>query len=130
MTNYERLEFELNGKDYFSTKFNDTHYVYNQILEENGLDPYEEYSKENNQISMLESVYTILQMLSNDIDMFRKVETEFATTSAAYQYLQKRLKDLRTEIDRIKLETHYTDSTGNVSSITSYMFFNGRKEGE
>lgn len=128
MTNLSRLEFELNEKDYFSDKYK-TQEVYAEVLEENNLDPFDIYNKENDQIKMLESVYTILQMLSNNIDMFRRVETEFATTTAAYQYLQKRLKDLRSEIDRLKLETHYTDSTGNVSSITSYMFFNG-KEGE
>ena len=128
MTNLSRLEFELNEKDYFSDKYK-TQEVYAEVLEENNLDSFDIYNKENDQIKMLESVYTILQMLSNNIDMFRRVETEFATTTAAYQYLQKRLKDLRSEIDRLKLETHYTDSTGNVSSITSYMFFNG-KEGE
>lgn len=128
MTNLSRLEFELNEKDYFSDKTK-TQEVYMEVLDENNLDPFDIYNKENDQIRMLESVYTILQMLSNNIDMFRRVETEFATTTAAYQYLQKRLKDLRSEIDRLKLETHYTDSTGNVSSITSYMFFNG-KEGE
>lgn len=128
MTNLFRLEFELNEKDYFSDKTK-TQEVYMEVLDENNLDPFDIYNKENDQIRMLESVYTILQMLSNNIDMFRRVETEFATTTAAYQYLQKRLKDLRSEIDRLKLETHYTDSTGNVSSITSYMFFNG-KEGE
>lgn len=123
MTNLERLQFELSEKDYFSDKIR----VYEQVLEENNLDPYEEYAKVNDQINMLESVYTILQMLANNIELYIKVETEFTTTSAAYQYLQKRLKDLRDEIDRVKLDTHYEDESGNVSSITSYMFFNGRE---
>ena len=76
---------------------------------------------------MLESVYDILNMLSNDVDKFRKVETEFVTTSAAYQYLQKRLKDLRAEIDRIKLETAYTDEHGNTSTIIGYMYYNNKR---
>lgn len=125
MINLERLQFELSEKDYFS----DTIRVYEQVLEENNLDPYEEYAKVNDQINMLESVYTILQMLANNIELYIKVETEFTTTSAAYQYLQKRLKDLRDEIDRVKLDTHYEDESGNVSSITSYIFFNGRERG-
>ena len=124
MTNLERLKFELSEKDYFSE--GKTFDVYTQVLEENNLDPFEEYTKANDQINMLESVYTILQMFANNIELYTKVETEFATTSAAYQYLQKRLKDLRDEIDRVKLDTHYEDESGNVSSITSYMFFNGR----
>ena len=81
MTNLERLQFELSEKDYFS----DTIRVYEQVLEENNLDPYEEYAKVNDQINMLESVYTILQMLANNIELYIKVETEFTTTSAAYQ---------------------------------------------
>lgn len=126
MTNIERLQFELSEKDYFSDKAK-TLDVYKEILEENNLDPYEEYAKVNDQINMFESVYTILQMLANNIELYVKVETEFTTTSAAYQYLQKRLKDLRDEIDRVKLDTHYEDESGNVSSVTSYMFFNGRE---
>lgn len=126
MTNIERLQFELSEKDYFSDKAK-TLDVYKEILEENNLDPYEEYAKVNDQINMLESVYTILQMLANNIELYVKVEIEFTTTSAAYQYLQKRLKDLRDEIDRVKLDTHYEDESGNVSSVTSYMFFNGRE---
>lgn len=124
MTNIERLQFELSEKEYFSE--GKTLDVYSQVLEENNLDPYEEYAKANDQINMLESVYTILQMLANNIELYIKVETEFTTTSAAYAYLQKRLKDLRDEIDRVKLDTHYEDESGNVSSITSYMFFNDR----
>ncbi len=124
MTNIERLQFELSEKEYFSK--GKALEVYSQVLEENNLDPFEEYTKANDQINMLESVYTILQMLANNIELYIKVETEFTTTSAAYQYLQKRLKDLRDEIDRVKLVTHYEDESGNVSSITSYMFFNDR----
>ena len=105
MTNIERLQIELSEKDYFSDRAK-TLEVYEEILEENNLDPYEEYTKANDQINMLESVYTIIQMLANNIELYTKVETEFATTSAAYQYLQKRLKDIRAEIDRVKLGKH------------------------
>lgn len=114
MTNLQRLNIELNEKKYFDN----WEEVYTEILDENGLDAEEIYSKENNHVSMLESVYAVLQSLSNNIDAFRKIETEFTTVSAAYQYLQKRLKDLRVEINRIK------DETGIADRLTSYMFFN------
>lgn len=129
ISNYERLRMELNGKDYFENpnEFYKSQEVYYAVLEENGLDPCDIYEKSNDRINMLESVYSILQMLANNIELYVKVETEFTTTSAAYQYLQKRLKDLRDEIDRVKLDTHYKDELGNVSSITSYMFFNSRE---
>lgn len=125
MTNINRLNYEMNNKDYFDDA-EKTLEIYNEILVENGLDPLDTFSKENDQIAMLESVYTILQMLSNNIELYIKVQTEFATTSAAYQYLQKRLEDIRKEIDRIKLDTHYEDAEGNTSSLVSFMYYNAR----
>lgn len=121
MLNIERLNLELNDKDYFGNAQQD---LFENILTDNNLDPLDEYVKDNDRVNMLESVYDVLNMLSNDIDKFRRVETEFVTTSAAYQYLQKRLKDLRAEIDRVKLETAYTDEQGNTSSIIGHMYFN------
>lgn len=125
MLNLERLIFEMNDKNYFgSTQQN----LYENVLQDNNLAPMDEYSKENDRVNMLESVYDILNMLSNDIDKFRRVETEFVTTFSAYQHLQKRLKDLRAEIDRVKLETAYTDEQGNTSTIIGHMYFNRAKE--
>lgn len=119
MNNLERIKFELSGKEYFDNQDN----LLIDILDENGLDAADEYSKENDRIAMLESVYEVMQALSNNVEMFRKVETEFTTVSAAYQYLQNRLKDIRAEINRIQEEnrSNGVDSSG---SITSYMFFN------
>lgn len=125
MLNIERLNLELNDKDYFGNSQRD---LFENILNDNNLDPFDEYSKENDRVNMLESVYDILNMLANDIDKFRRVETEFVTTSAAYQYLQKRLKDLRAEIDRVKLETAYTDEDGNTSSVVGFMYYNRRAD--
>lgn len=121
MTNLSKLEIELNNNKYFG---NNTENVLVSILEDNNLDPYEEYTKANDRVNMLESVFDVLQALSNDINSFSKVETEFTTTSAAYEYIQRRLKDIRAEIDRVKLETRYTDESGNESSILRYMYFN------
>ena len=123
MTNLERLNFELAEKDYFSSA-EKREEIYSNVLEENFLDPYEDYSKENDQVNMMECVYTILSMLANNIEMFIKTETEFTTTSAAYQYLNKRLADLRAEIDRIKAQTHYEDERGNTSGLVHNMFYN------
>ena len=125
MLNIERLNLELNDKDYFGNAQQD---LFENILTDNNLDPLDEYVKDNDRVNMLESVYDVLNMLSNDIDKFRRVETEFVTTSAAYQYLQKRLRDLRAEIDRVKLETAYTDEQGNTSSIIGHMYFNSATE--
>ena len=127
MNNLERFKFNINEKQYFSTP-EKTEQIYENLLEENGLDPAEDYDKDNDEIPMLEAVYSLLQMLANNIEIFQKVETEFSSTTAAYQFLQKRLADLRAEIDRIKLDTHYEDAEGNVSSLVSYMFYNRRTD--
>lgn len=114
MTNLERLELYLNNKQYFADE------EYTQFLEECGLDAYEDYSHDNDKKEMLETVYTVLQSLANDIDNFRKVETEFVTTTAAEQYIEKRMASIRAEIDRID-ELEKSDGS---TSVTGYLFFN------
>ena len=94
--------------------------LYSQM--ENDLNTYfnEEYSKcfklknfqliDKNHAKLLETVYSILQTLLSNIDMYRKIETEFVTSGEAATSLRNRLKDLRSEINRIKAEMHYADS--------------------
>lgn len=114
MVNIERLQLYLNRKPYFD--YGD----YEQFLQENGLDPHEEYKVENDKREMLQTVYDVLQCLANDIDNFRRIETEFVTTSAAEQYLEKRLKSLRAEIEKLE-DLEKQDGT---DSVTGYFFFN------
>ena len=114
MNNLNRLKLYLNHKQYFSDE------EYTQFLEECGLDAIEEYDHGNDKKEMLESVYTILQSLANDIDNFRKVETEFVTTTAAEQYIEKRMQAIRAEISRLD-ELEKSDGS---TSVTSFLFFN------
>ena len=123
MLNIERLKFELNNEKYYDN-WNE---ILTNVLEDNGLDPLDEYSKDNDRIEMLECVYDILQTLANDTASFIKVQTEFTTVSAAYTYLQKRLADIRADINRIKEESRIdNEMSDGQSRLTSYMFFNGR----
>lgn len=123
MNNLSRLKLELNNKTYYDNQDE----ILTSILEDNDLDPYDEYSKANDRINMLESVFDFMQTLANDTDVFIKVTSEFTTVSAAYAYLQKRLKDIRAEIDRVKEEERIDSSLDEGQSrLTSYMFFNGR----
>lgn len=103
-SNYERLMIELNNREYYSRE------TYEKFLNENGLDANETFDKNTDHVQLLETVYSILQTLLSNIDMYRKIETEFVTSGQAATALQNRLKSLRAEINRIKAEMHYDGS--------------------
>lgn len=103
-TNYERLLVELNNRMYYPQE------TYEKFLNENGLLAEETFDKNTDHAQLLETVYSILQTLLSNIDMYRKIETEFTTVGEAATSLRNRLKDLRAEINRIKADMHYKDS--------------------
>lgn len=103
-TNYDRLLVELNNRMYYEKE------TYEKFLNENGLLAEETFDKNTDHAQLLETVYSILQTLLSNIDMYRKVETEFVTSGEAATSLRNRLKDLRAEINRIKAEMNYKDS--------------------
>lgn len=91
----ERLEMELNHKQYYSE---DELAV---ILHENGLNYCDRYDKNIHYRQLLCTVLEILESLANSIDVFRSVETEFSSTSEAYKYLERRIQRLQQRIDAI-----------------------------
>ena len=91
----QRVKFELGNKQYYSDE------EYSLIIYENHMNPEATYNKDTDQRNMLETVYAIMQTLCNDLDIFRKIETEFATEDQAYKYLQLRLQDIQNRIDSI-----------------------------
>lgn len=103
-TNYERLLVELNNRMYYDK------YTYERFLNENGLDANETYDKNTDHAKLLETVYAILHTMLSNIDVYRKIETEFVTQGEAATSLSNRLKFLRSEIDRVKADMHYEDS--------------------
>ena len=109
ITTLDRLKIELNEKQYYS---DETLSIY---LEENNLDGNVTYTVKMKK-QLFQTVYDILQSLANNLDLFRSVETEFATTSAAYKYLQQRLEDIEKKILSIP------DSTGEKESIFNFMY--------
>lgn len=110
----ERVKFELGYRPYYSDE------EYSLIIYENHLNPEATYNKDTDQRNMLESVYAIMQTLANDIDIFRKIETEFSTEDQAYKYLQLRLQDIQNRIDTIP------DPEVEEQSNVSYLFYNRR----
>lgn len=116
MTNLERFKMELNGKEYFT----DVEYLV--FLEENNLLPTNVYSKVDNEIELLETVVCVLQALSNDVDLMRRINTDEIglTTDEAYKYLAMRIKTLNERILTLK-ESKETTEYSNIRPL----FFNG-----
>lgn len=92
MTVFERLKLELANKEYLTDN------EYKVFLEENDLSATDTYSKDTMQKSLLLTVVDILEVVSNDVDIMRRVETEFTTTSDAYKHLQERIQNIKDRI--------------------------------
>lgn len=94
MTVLERLKIELNNKDYFA---DDTYIMY---LQENELSATENYDKSTMQRNLLLTVVDVLEAVSNDVDLMRKVDdtTSGLSTSEAYKMLQSRIEDIKNRI--------------------------------
>lgn len=111
-TNYNRLLIELNNKQYYNIE------TYENFLLENGLDAAEQYVKENDELPLLETTHAILSTLLSNLDNYRKIETEFVTTTEASTSLLKRLNQLQKQIDKLKNEKKNDDD-----SCVSFPFF-------
>jgi signal transduction protein with GAF and PtsI domain len=109
MTVLERFKTEI-SKDYFSDD------VYSLYLGENNLDPSATYNKATMQRNLLLTLLDIYQVLSNDIDLYRRTDTEFATTSDAFANLRQRIDDVQRRINAIQDPT-------NMNSVVSYLFY-------
>ena len=95
VTTLERLKIELNNRPYYDDG------TFSMYLSENDLEPEDVYDKKTMQKRLLYTVLDILESLSNDINIFRSVETEFTTVGDAYSELHKRLYALQKRIDAI-----------------------------
>ena len=105
----DRLKMEL-GKDYYTDE------QYRIYLYENDLLDDATYDKNTMKKQLFQTVYDVLSALSNDVDLFRSVDTEFGTYGQAYQYLQKRLNDIEKKIYSIP------DATGELESESQFSF--------
>lgn len=111
MTNLERLKLELSNKSYYTDE------EYNVFLNENNLVPTDTYDKTTNEIDLLKTVVNILETLSNDIDIMRKIDSKDITSiDQAALYLSKRITSIENKI--LDLE-----EKKNGNSNTTYLFY-------
>ena len=112
MTNLERLKLELSNKEYYTDE------EYTVFLLENNLIATDVYDKENNQLNLLETVVAILETLSNDVDLMRKIDSKDITSiDQAYKYLSDRINKINAKIIEIK------ESKDNTYSNIRPLFF-------
>ena len=111
MTNLERLKLELSNKSYYTDN------EYSVFLNENNLLPTDTYNKANNEIDLLKTVVNILETLSNDVDIMRKIDSKDITSiDQASLYLSKRITTIENKI--LDLE-----EKKNGNSNTTYLFY-------
>lgn len=110
MTNIERLKLELSNKEYYTNE------EYGVFLEENNLESDTLYSKENNQIKLLNAVIAVLETLSNDVDMMRKIDAKDITSiDQASKYLYMRINAIKAKT--IEIEEAKEENQGNIRPI-------------
>lgn len=111
MTNLERLKLELSNKSYYTDE------EYSVFLNENNLVPTDTYNKVNNEIDLLKTVVNILETLSNDVDLMRKIDSKDITSiDQASLYLSKRITTIENKI--LDLE-----EKKNGNKTTTYLFY-------
>ena len=74
------------------------------FIKENNLDENATYDKVTMQKALLLTVIDILEVVANDVDIMRRVETEFSTTSDAYKHLQDRIQNIKDRIAAIPVQ--------------------------
>lgn len=111
----DRLKLELNNQLYYT----DEEFI--QLLSENNLDYGDTFIKANHYRNLLFTVLDILQNVSNDIDVMRRVTTEFSDSTTAYKYLSDRIQQIKDKINSLP------DEEGESSSPFSLLFTRKRK---
>ena len=109
----ERLKVELNHQDYFTDD------EYTMYLSENSLNSTDTYNKSTMQRKLLLTVIDILEAISNDVDMMRKVEdaTTNMSISECAKYLEQRIERIKDKIATLP----DPDDTGEDSNV--FMLF-------
>lgn len=110
MTNLERLKLELSNKQYY------TDVEYTVFLQENNLEPSGFYSKTTNEVNLLETVIAVLETLSNDVDLMRKIDSkDIISIDQASKYLASRIRNIKGKI--IEIQESQVETTGNINMM-------------
>lgn len=113
MTNLERVLIETKGMQLELSELE----VY---LQENGLNPSEEYNSDNKQntIKIYQTALSILESIANNPSLMKDYKQDDISVSNFADALQNRIDQLDSKIRRMKIE-HENESKSNV-----FMLFN------
>ena len=115
MTILERMKLELNNKNYY------TDAEYTQFLIEAGESLVTDaYNNNTNRRSVLRAVKAVFESLANNIDYFRTITTEFATTTQAMGYINDRIN----AYDKQIAELDALDTASGTTSNITFMYRN------
>lgn len=115
MTILERMKLELNNKNYY------TDAEYTQFLIEAGISLVTDaYNNNTNRRSVLRAVKAVFESLANNIDYFRTITTEFATTTQAMGYINDRIN----AYDKQIAELDALDTASGTTSNITFMYRN------
>lgn len=113
MTNLQRLKLELSNKAYYTDE------EYTVFLQENSLISTDTYNKETNNLELLNTVIAILETLSNDVDLMRKIDAKDITSiDQAYKYISDRIQSIKAKV--IEIQESKTENYTNIRPL----FFN------
>ena len=115
ITCLDRLKMELGHKPYCE---DDELCIF---LEENGLTYSWNYDKDAMERQLLYTVISILEMLSNNVDFYMKIELNFQTQSQALDNIIKRIAHLHRRIDLI------TQAESEKGSDFTFMYYTHKK---
>ena len=108
--NLERLKLELSNKPYCTDE------EYKIFLSENGLNFDGEYNKVINEVNLLNTVISILETLSNDVDLMRKIDSkDIMSVDQASKYLSQRIYNIKKKI--VEIEESKEEYKGNINPI-------------
>lgn len=108
--NLQRLKLELSNKPYYTDE------EYKIFLNENNLVHNGAYNKTINEVDMLNTVIAILETLSNDVDLMRKIDSkDIMSVDQASKYLYERIYNIKKKI--VKIEESKEEYKGNINPI-------------
>lgn len=98
MTVYERFMMELSNQPYLKEE------QFEQILIENSLDKDAEYVKKDMVKQLYFACIDVFEAVCNDVSIMTSFSTEFGNITAAYEFMEARISQLKDKIAALPVD--------------------------